>query len=1036
MRSWSETLCYWLADSYALATLLLVVAVAALVVLRQPARRLWVSRSAVAGLALLTILTALPGWPQVRWTSWPARRQAARLLVVQASGQEPQQSASVRNEIALESWEVMTAPPSTTPAPQRGEGNHVQGSTGGAAIRVKVDSLPDWSTIAGLVFLVGGSLMLIWLVIGFWQTAAMRRRSRQAPEWLRDALSRVVGDGAALPDLLLSERLSQPVAVGLLRPAIILPDRFVEDEPEHCLSAVLAHEWAHIRNGDLYWLALALTLMPIFFAHPLYWWLRRRIRDDQEILADAAAAAEGRVAYAEALLSWATARPERSALAVAGSVALWEQPSQLKQRIVMLLDRNFRVEPTCPKRWGLGVRGGMAVAVLALSVLTVRPAPVGADPPMPPADPKAESKASSPSESGATIQVLDPDGKPAVGAQVYRSDIVFRSLDRDPMTVVKRADTDATGSFRLTPEDVKAAMDRQAQFVVMAEGYGPAFTDPSVGDGMKVIHLVKDDVPIRGRLLDIQGQPVAGATVQLAGFLWYPFGNLDKWLEALKTEKAFYSVEYKMLRSWASDDLPSLFPAITTDREGRFTLKGVGRERIVSLLISGPRIETRFERVATRDMPTIHVPPYERQDNLSNEITCHGVPFELVPGPGLEAVGTVRDKDTGKPLAGATVQTTALFGNPLRVLKTTTDAEGRYRLSGIPRKTDFGDGQELLAAVKDGPAYLQSVQRLGEALGPITKDFELKRGVWARGRVTDKSTGKPIKARFDYFILEDNPHLKDYPRYGTIRAGMPFEANENGEYKIVVMPGRGILGARLGNDSYRLGVGLEKIKGLKTNQFGAVPTRPQYFFPTNYNTVVEINPKEGEESVTTNIEFDRGRTIKGKLVGPDGESVAGVLMMGAEDHFQAWSNQPLASAEFEVHSLGSENKRALLFYHEGKKLAGAYLIQPDEMGPLTIGLKPCGTLTGRLVDENGAPVAVVQMSCDRYLESGSQLDYGSLPPGLRADEQGRFRVSGLVPGLKYNLRVWQGRGISREPIKDVIIKAGETRDLGDVKLGE
>ena len=52
----------------------------------------------------------------------------------------------------------------------------------------------------------------------------------------------------------------------------------------------------------------------------------------------------------------------------------------------MLLDRDFRVEPTCPRRWRLGVRGAMALSVLALSVLTFRPAAVGADPagPTPP----------------------------------------------------------------------------------------------------------------------------------------------------------------------------------------------------------------------------------------------------------------------------------------------------------------------------------------------------------------------------------------------------------------------------------------------------------------------------------------------------------------------------------------------------------------------------------------------------------------------------------------------------------------------------
>ena len=355
----------------------------------------------------------------------------------------------------------------------------------------------------------------------------------------------------------------------------------------------------------------------------------------------------------------------------------------------------------------------------------------------------------------------------------------------------------------------------------MAEGCGPAFFDPSVGVGMKVLRLVKDDVPIRGRLIDIQGQPVAGARIQLVGILWHPSGKLDEWLDALKAEKVAYPVQYRMLRWWSSDDIPSVFPAVTTDREGRFILKGVGRERLVSLLIGDPKVESRYEFVATRNMPAMKFPDFDRQ-NQGHTITYHGATFELVTGPGLELVGTVRDKDTGKPLAGVTVQTTAAFGNPLRFHKTTTDADGRYRLTGIPPKTSFGDEQDLLATLNDGPPYLPVVQHVGDGRGPgpIRKDFELKRGVWPRGRVTDKATGKPVRANFDYFILPDNPHLKDYPGYGTVRVSMPYHANENGEYQIAVIPGRGILGARFGNGPYRLGVGVDKIKGVKLESSG------------------------------------------------------------------------------------------------------------------------------------------------------------------------------------------------------------------------
>ena len=428
MRPWSETMSDWLVDYYALTTVVLVAAVVVMGRLRQPARRLSVARSAVVGLAMLAVLAALPGWPRASWRGRPGRTQPDRPTVAAASGPDSGITTPAQLGTRPEPRDAMPTGPSLPAGREesiRAGGASTQPAVG-ASVRIPtVEWTSDWPDLAGRAFVAGGALVLAWLGIGLWQTAVIRRRSRPAPQWSRDVLAHIVGDGRAAPDLLVSGRLAQPVAVGLLRPAIILPERFVEDEPRCRLEAALAHEWAHFRNRDLWWIALSGLLMPVLFAHPVYWWLRRRTREDQELLADAAAA-DGRVDYAEALLSWARQTPDRPRLAAAGSLALWERPSQLKRRIIMLLDRDFRVEPTCPRRWGLGVRGAMALSVLALSVLTFRPAAVGADPPGSTAAPQSAEKSrregrARDAEAGATVRVLDPDGKPAAGAAVYRS---------------------------------------------------------------------------------------------------------------------------------------------------------------------------------------------------------------------------------------------------------------------------------------------------------------------------------------------------------------------------------------------------------------------------------------------------------------------------------------------------------------------------------------------------------------------------------------------------------------------------------------
>ncbi len=45
---------------------------------------------------------------------------------------------------------------------------------------------------------------------------------------------------------------------------------------------------------------------------------------------------------------------------------------------------------------------------------------------------------------------------------------------------------------------------------------------------------------------------------------------------------------------------------------------------------------------------------------------------------------------------------------------------------------------------------------------PIAFDVALKRGVFVRGRVIDKVTGRPIRGYADYFAFADNPNLGEY----------------------------------------------------------------------------------------------------------------------------------------------------------------------------------------------------------------------------------------------------------------------------------
>jgi beta-lactamase regulating signal transducer with metallopeptidase domain len=308
---WIGSVAAWLLEVYGFATILLIVAGLAMLALKQPADRLTVARATFVALALLGPLVAV--------------------------------CRSVRSSTLFEPTPNEFCCPSD---------------------RSKVTPTePLQAAIVGL-FAIGSGLAAGWLALGAVASTRLLRRSRPAPTTIRAILARVAGQGGVPPRLLVGSGAAQPVAFGLIRPAIILPEWFVEGEPDPRIELALAHEWAHFENGDLRLLALSRALLPLLFAHPLFAWLRRQVRADQEALADLAASRrEGRIAYAEALLDWARSGQPSEANRMMPALGLWDRSTRLRRRIALLLDGDFRLEARCSPRWRAAV-GALTFASL------------------------------------------------------------------------------------------------------------------------------------------------------------------------------------------------------------------------------------------------------------------------------------------------------------------------------------------------------------------------------------------------------------------------------------------------------------------------------------------------------------------------------------------------------------------------------------------------------------------------------------------------------------------------------------------------
>jgi beta-lactamase regulating signal transducer with metallopeptidase domain len=121
--------------------------------------------------------------------------------------------------------------------------------------------------------------------------------------------------------LLAHARLDSPVVVGWLRPVVLLPVSLITGFTTDQLSAILAHELAHIRRHDFVVNILQRCVESILFYHPAVWWLSRRIRVEREHCCDdiAVRVCGSRKIYAEALMELERARQPRPILAVAGA---------------------------------------------------------------------------------------------------------------------------------------------------------------------------------------------------------------------------------------------------------------------------------------------------------------------------------------------------------------------------------------------------------------------------------------------------------------------------------------------------------------------------------------------------------------------------------------------------------------------------------------------------------------------------------------------------------------------------------------------
>jgi hypothetical protein len=167
-------------------------------------------------------------------------------------------------------------------------------------------ALPWWllPTVTS-VWLTGTAVLLIRLLVGTFILGSWAHRAAPlsaSARQIADRVSKRLGL-RRLPAIVASHEVDEPLAAGVISPRIFVPSDWLTTLSDECLEAILAHELAHVRRGDLRVNLLQRVIEALWFFHPAVWWLTRRIRRERELCCDreAVSATGNPLAYAAAL---------------------------------------------------------------------------------------------------------------------------------------------------------------------------------------------------------------------------------------------------------------------------------------------------------------------------------------------------------------------------------------------------------------------------------------------------------------------------------------------------------------------------------------------------------------------------------------------------------------------------------------------------------------------------------------------------------------------------------------------------------------
>ncbi len=629
-------------------------------------------------------------------------------------------------------------------------------------------------------------------------------------------------------------------------------------------------------------------------------------------------------------------------------------------------------------------------------------------------------------------RVLKPDGSPAAGVPVdilgaSRTSFADTDIDRAGLILLGQGSTDGAGQFR-----VEAARASSTGFFYIYAVAGPAGPGTAFGcvripadseEHGTLVHLLPEQV-IQGKLVDVSGQPAAGVEVQLNHVYRETLQPVDgKRFDDLNPVTVFDRPFVPAgVRAWPR--------AVTTDAKGRFTFTGIGRGLHVSLSVRDPRF--------ARELLTL------RTDDRDG-------PLEVAMAirPSLVIAGRALAADTGQPLADAVVSVRPIDPEVIgQRTMTRTDAQGRFQLNPYA-----GDKYVVQLIPALGQPYLPRETVFPWPRGAVRKELEIKldRGVVIRGKVLEEGTGRPVPGA----------SVRRFP--GTHRRdeidGLALElaTGEGGSFQLTVPPGKGYV------------TGLPPTLDHVPREFGS----GQLFGGgrpggrrIHVHDAMAYDVKAGEGPHELNATLKPGKTLRGRLVGPAGETPGDTVILSPQQinptmlEWQEYHFIHAHDGRFELAGFNPDESTPVYFLDTDHAWGARVELSGKQAGEdLTIRLEPCGQAKVRFVGPDGKPVAKLKplyiyfqilmrpgpSRLARKMDRGKALaadgayipnvDPRHHPNDLTTDADGRVTLPALIPGAPYRIGDWSTVNVQDKGYqvrKDFTVKPGETLDLGDI----